>query len=233
MSIVEYTGFCKNIPVAVLEIVYYQGHIADGNKKYGTFICNRFLNHMREIDPGKKLSDIVMFDGASNVQLGGKKLKVHYPKLTVMRGVEHTVSLFFNDVSNIPIVNQMISSHKMIYNIFGSGIYHKPYSIFKSKYQEFQNRNIGLFSGNETIMAGYFMGMNRDLRMRKFLQDTISYAEFISIPTNTKFTKALKYIHDNKSWERCYVLLKIIFPCLRVLRLEDINLAGMENVYYY
>ena len=61
-----------------------------------------------------------MFDGASNVHLGGKLLKVHYPKLTVMRGVEHTLSLFFNDVSKIPIVNQIISAHKMIYNIFGS-----------------------------------------------------------------------------------------------------------------
>ena len=72
----------KNIPFAVLEIDDCQGHRADGNRKYGTFICNRFLNHMREIDPGKKLKDIVMFDGASNVPLGGKLLKVHYPKLT-------------------------------------------------------------------------------------------------------------------------------------------------------
>ena len=103
---------------------------------------------MREIDPGKKLTDIVMFDGASNVQLGGKLLKVHYPKLTVMCGVEHIVLLFFNHVSKIPIVNQMISCHKMIYNIFGYGIYHKPRSVFKSKSQEFHNRNIGIFSGN-------------------------------------------------------------------------------------
>ena len=82
-------------------------------------------------------------------------------------------------------------------------------------------------------MAGCFMGIHRDLRMRKVLQATISSAKFVSIPTNTKFTKAVKYIHDNKSWERCYALLKIIFPCLRVLCLEDINLAGMEKVYYY
>ena len=147
---------------------------------------------MREIDSGKKLTDIVMFDGASNVQLGGNVLKVHHPKLTFMRGVEHTVFLFFNDVSKIPIVNQMISAHRMIYNIFGFGIYHKPHSIFKSKYQEFHNINIGLFSGNKTIMAEYFMGIHRDLRMRKVLQDTISSAEFISIPTNTKFTKVVK-----------------------------------------
>ena len=77
------------------------------------------------------------------------------------------------------------------------------------------------------------MGMHRDLRMRKVLQATISSSEFISIPTNTKFTKALKYIHDNKSWEGCYVLLKTIFPCLRVLRLADSNRSGMYKVYYY
>ena len=107
-----------------MEIVDCQVHLADGNKKDGTLICNRFLNHIREIYPFKKLIDIVMFGGASNVQLGGKLLKVHYPKLTVMRGVEYTVLLFFNDVSKILILNQMIYSHKMIYNIFVSGIYH-------------------------------------------------------------------------------------------------------------
>ena len=84
----------KNIPVAILEIADCQGYLADGNKKYGTFTCNQFLKHMKEIDPTKKLSDIVMFDGASNVQLVGLLLKVHYPKLTVMRGVKHTLSFF-------------------------------------------------------------------------------------------------------------------------------------------
>ena len=49
---------------------------------------------MREIDPGKKLTDIVMFDGASNVQLGVNVLKVHDPKLTAMRAVEHTALVF-------------------------------------------------------------------------------------------------------------------------------------------
>ena len=43
----------KNIPVAALEIVDYQGHLARGYKKYAAFICNQFLKHMKEIDPGK------------------------------------------------------------------------------------------------------------------------------------------------------------------------------------
>ena len=78
-------------------------------------------------------------------------------------------------------------------------------------------------------MAGYFMGTHRDLQMEKFLQANISSAEFISIHTNTNFDKGVRYIHDNKSWKRCYVLLNILFPCLRVLRLENSNYAVMEN----
>ena len=35
-----------------------------------------------------------MFNGASNVQLDGELLKIHYPNNSVMRGVEHTVYLF-------------------------------------------------------------------------------------------------------------------------------------------
>ena len=61
-----------------------------------------------------------MFDGASNVQLSGRLLKVHYPKLTVLRAVAQTVPLFCNHVSKVPIVNQMIYAHNMIYNVFGS-----------------------------------------------------------------------------------------------------------------
>ena len=33
-----------------------------------------------------------MFDGDFNVQLGGELMKLHYPKITVMRGVGNTVS---------------------------------------------------------------------------------------------------------------------------------------------
>ena len=55
-----------------------------------------------------------MFDGASNVQLAVELLKTDYTKVSVMRGVEHTVSLFFNDFSKITIVNQTITAHQVI-----------------------------------------------------------------------------------------------------------------------
>ena len=66
---------------------------------------------MKEIDPSKKISDIVMFDGASNVQLAGILLKVHYPKLTLMCCVEHTVSLLGLNYSWNVLSNFLMNSH--------------------------------------------------------------------------------------------------------------------------
>ena len=77
------------------------------------------------------ITDVVMFDIASNVQLGGEILKIHFPNILVMRGFEHTISLFFNEVSKVLVVNQIITAHKAIYNLFGCGLYHKPCYIFK------------------------------------------------------------------------------------------------------
>ena len=67
-----------------------------------------------KIDPHKSITDIVMFDWSSNLQLAGELLKINYPKVSVIRGVEHTVKLFLDDVSKITVVNQMITAHKAI-----------------------------------------------------------------------------------------------------------------------
>ena len=40
----------KNIPVAVLELVYCQDHLTDGGKEDGIFKCNKFLEHMKKLN---------------------------------------------------------------------------------------------------------------------------------------------------------------------------------------
>ena len=60
----------------------------------------------------------------------------------------------------------MISAHLEIYS--GSGIYHKPHSIFKLKPQDFHNSNTGLFIGNDTKMVRYFIGMYIYLYIRNY-----------------------------------------------------------------
>ena len=68
-----------------------------------------------------------------NLQLGSELLKIHYSKISVMHGVKHTVYIFFIDISETPVVDQMSKAHKEIYNLFDSGIYQKTHYIFKSK----------------------------------------------------------------------------------------------------
>ena len=82
-------------------------------------------------------------------------------------------------------------------------------------------------------MAGCFIGMHRDLRMIKALLDTFSSAELKTMALNSKLSKVVSYIQDNKAWERIYILLKTVFPCLWVLRLTYINKSGMDKVFYY
>ena len=53
----------KNLPVAVLELVYCQGHLVYGGKKNGSFICTIFIDHIIKIDPRNSITDVVMFDG--------------------------------------------------------------------------------------------------------------------------------------------------------------------------
>ena len=49
-------------------------------------------------DPHKSITDVVLFYWASNGHIGSEIFKIHYPNISVMCGVEHTVSLFFNHV---------------------------------------------------------------------------------------------------------------------------------------
>ena len=76
------------LPVSLLEPVDCQVHLAYGGKKDGSFICTIFLENIKKIDPHKSITDVFMFDGASNVQLDGELSKIKYPKVSVIRAVE-------------------------------------------------------------------------------------------------------------------------------------------------
>ena len=130
-------------------------------------------------------------------------------------------------------MNHIITARKAICSLFGSSIHHKPNYVFKSNYYEFYNRNIGLFSCNYTRVAGYFIEKHRYIRTRKELFNTVSYAELNTISLNSRISKVVPYILDNKYLERIYVLLKLIFSYLWVLCLEDSIKVVMDKVFYY
>ena len=83
------------------------------------------------------------------------------------------------------------------------------------------------------ILDCYFKGTQRYLLTRKVLIVTISPAEFNCMTLNSKLYQVVRYINGNTYWKRCYVLIKPLLPCLRVIRLDESNLAVTEKINYY
>ena len=105
---------------ALLDIVDCTGHVSKGKKKSAPYIANLFLPHMKRLEPTKVMIDLVTFDGASNVQLAGNILCVHYPRVSCVHGAEHVMSLFLGDVFKIEEIELLCKVHRRLRNIFGS-----------------------------------------------------------------------------------------------------------------
>ena len=98
-------AMCGNSPPVVVAIDDCSEHMVDGGKKDTSYIAHLFGEKFAEYDPGKVFTDLFFFDGASNVQKGGKILTVQYSRTYCLHGGDHdVVSLFFSDIANfIPI----------------------------------------------------------------------------------------------------------------------------------
>ncbi len=76
--------------------------------------------------------DLLLFDVASNVQNAGKLVSIIYSRITIVRGADHVVSLFFKDIFTKVLVFQCTSQFlKRCRNISGSTRY-GPHAILRS-----------------------------------------------------------------------------------------------------
>ena len=62
--------------------------------KDARYIASKIMPLMEDIDPKKECFDMVVFDGAANVQKAGWVISVRFPKVIVCKGTEHVGSLF-------------------------------------------------------------------------------------------------------------------------------------------
>ena len=132
-------------PMAILGIADCTEHIASGGTKDAPYIANLFRPFFMTLNEaaGEQVVDIVFFDGASNVQLGGTILAVQYPRISVAHGPDHAVSLFFSNVftKTTPYVD-LANFAKKLRNIFSS-TRHAPTAMFKVHSRK-HNRGINL-----------------------------------------------------------------------------------------
>jgi len=172
-----------HIPSACLEIVDCSAHLAIGGKKDAKYIANCFLPFIEKFEAEEENTvDLALFDGASNVQKAGEILAAIFPRMSVVHGAEHVVSLLFNDVFKRKEMRIFIRICRMVYRVFGSGSMHAPYAIFH-KYARHHNqgRPIGLIRAADTRMGGHLIAMMRFLRLQSALQNAVTSVEFVDL----------------------------------------------------
>ncbi len=142
-----------HLTTAILKITDCTGHMSAGGKKDASYIAKLFEQHMRTLDPTKKVVVLLYFDGASNVQKAGHILCAKYPRVTCLHGAEHVVSLFFDDISKIPAIKLLINFYKKVYGLFGSGVHHAPHDLMNQSCLHNKGKSIGLIRAADTQMA--------------------------------------------------------------------------------
>jgi hypothetical protein len=126
--------------------------------------------------------DLVLFDDTSNVQNATKLVSITYPRITIVHGAEHIVSLFFKEIfTKMPVFQCLSQFSKQCRNICGS-THLSPHAIFK-KYSIMHNNciYIGFIKISKCCMAGELSGLLCLLRLRDILRATIASKKFQDI----------------------------------------------------
>jgi hypothetical protein len=136
-----FLGSSPNNPFALLDIVDCTSEMAKAGEKEAKYIVGllkQIISRIEETkDPNNKKTDhqgvvdLLLFDGASNVQNAAKLASITYPCITAVHGAEHVVSLFFKDIfTKMPVFQCLSQFSKWCRNNFGS-TFHGPHAIFK------------------------------------------------------------------------------------------------------
>ena len=92
--IINIIASSSNVPVAVLGVKYFSKHLAQGGKKDDTCTLEELKPHLEKYNEKNIRTDLVLFDGASNLHKSGKILAASYPRITVLHSAKKVLYLF-------------------------------------------------------------------------------------------------------------------------------------------
>ena len=138
-------------PFALIDVVDCTEHCAAGGIKDATYIASLFIPVVKHLESEKDkygnaytgAVDLVLFDGARNVQNAGSILAQRYPRITCVHGAEHVVALACSDIfTKIPEYARLANFAKKLRNVFGS-TRHSTTAMFKQHSKQ-HNRGISI-----------------------------------------------------------------------------------------
>jgi len=232
---VNIMGCGGHISNAVLEIHDCSKQMAEGGKKDAEFISSLVQKQMEEIDPQKEFVDLVIFDGASNMQKAGRVLQQYNPKITTIHGGEHVVSLFFSDVSKTEPGRLFVKLYRKMYKWFG-GRHHSCYALFTKISSSFfpRGKPPGLICPADTRMGGYWIAWTRVLRLRHVFARMFVDEVFVDLTADKKPPPDMvELLGMDSFWTWTYKFMRAMYGPLRLLRLCDSKHACMDKLYFF
>jgi hypothetical protein len=101
-------------PGCVLDIVDCTEHMSEGGIKDADYISREMIPLMKSIDPEQKKIDLILFDGAGNVQKAGNIMSQYFPRATVSHCPAHVISLIFDKVIKLQPYNDLSRFCKIV-----------------------------------------------------------------------------------------------------------------------
>jgi hypothetical protein len=91
--------------------------------------------------------------------------------------------------------------------------------------------SVNLLRGAGTQMALWFYAMVRLLCLRQPMAATIHQQRFVDLNLNNSVRAAVHDIKDDKFWKCIYLLVRAVFPALRLLRYCNKNKPAMDKMF--
>jgi hypothetical protein len=92
--------------------------------------------------------------------------------------------------------------------------------------------SVNLLRGAGTRMALWFYAMVRLLRLRQTLAATIHQQRFVDLNLNDSVRAAVHDIKEDKFWKCVYLLVRAVFPPLRLLCYCDKSKPAMDKIFF-
>jgi hypothetical protein len=91
---------------------------------------------------------------------------------------------------------------------------------------------VNLLRGAGTQMALWFYAIVQLLRLRQPLAATIHQQKFVDLNLNDSVRAAVHDIKDNKFWKWVYLLVRAVFPTLRLLCYCNKSKPAMDKMFF-
>jgi hypothetical protein len=100
------------------------------------------------------------------------------------------------------------------------------------KYTKSHNHRVfvGFIKPSDCCMAGEHIALLRLLRLQNAFKSTINSCEFLSLK---KFQMETAVLNNDNFWKYLFVMCRVLYAPMHVLRLADQQSLAMDKLYYY